>query len=265
MDPQQRLTITGAGSTLQPLDLAIEYLRFSGMRILPLYLLAMAPFSACVFLLIDSVTSQHRSVLPFECLLLTLATGWRWLWLAVAQRRVQADLRGEEPLPVRKRFFSILLTRLVSSFCMTWGGLILFPAFYGFFLSHCATPVLLEKEGKSVKQLTQAIGWIHRAGWQLTKMMLAFSIAILLAIVAVLVLQIFLTGTVLPQLLGVENWDLSLVLSSGAWYLCLAWFLFLVFDLLWMVASVMLFYSLQARRLGSDLRFRLRNLEEEKA
>src|SRR5947207_3033131 len=56
--------IVSRKSALPPLDAALEYLRERPMRVLPLYLVAMAPMSVGVFLLIDAVTSGHRGALP---------------------------------------------------------------------------------------------------------------------------------------------------------------------------------------------------------
>lgn len=90
----------------------------------------------------------------------------------------------------------------------------------------------------------------------------AITMALLLAVVAVFALHWFLMETVLPSLLGLNVEDLWLTLRGKAWVLCVAYFLFLAFDYFWTVASVMVFYDLQSRQLGSDLRLRLRLLSE---
>src|SRR6266850_5500193 len=85
-------------SSLHSLDAAWEYLRNHGSRVFLGYLVAMLPFSAAILYIIDIVSSQSRSSLANGCMLLTAATGWRWLWLSRVQRRVQEDLKGEPPL-----------------------------------------------------------------------------------------------------------------------------------------------------------------------
>lgn len=252
----------GAGSCLHPLDAAAEYLRERGPRVVPLYVVAMAPFSAAMLYVIDVVTSQFRSALPFACLLLSLATLWRWGWLAAAQRRVQEDLRGDPPLPLWGRLAKIVLAKLALSVVVLWGSLMVLPAFYGFFVSGVAVPVLLESAGPATRQLTRALSWVHDGAGRLSRVALALSLAVLLTALATLVLQLFLVHTVLPSLLGLEVADLRLTVWSAAWLLCLGYFLFVAFDLYWAVASVMVYYDLQSRRLGSDLRLRLRLLRE---
>jgi len=48
------------GQALQPADAAIEYLRRYCIQILPVYVVAMAPFSVVMFLLIDAISALHR-------------------------------------------------------------------------------------------------------------------------------------------------------------------------------------------------------------
>jgi len=82
-----------------------------------------------------------------------------------------------------------------------------------------------------------------------------------LAIVA-LGFQYFLLTAVVANLLGLDTSDLQLTFQGTAWWLVLVYLIQLGFDLLWTVVSVMLFYDLQSRRLGSDLRFRLQTLND---
>ena len=250
----------GNASALFPLDLAQEYTRTHLARVLPAYLVAMAPFSAAMWYTIDVVTSQHRSALPSACVLLVAATLWRWAWLAVVQRRVQEDVRGEPPLPVRRRLGAILLARLYGAAAIFWGSFIVIPALYGFFVSAFVTPVLLEGDGPVFPELKRAAGMVHRATGRLARMTGALSLLALFAFLNVWVLQILMLTTLLPALLGLDVADLTLTMSSMGWFLFLLYGLFLCFDLYWTVASVMVFYHLQARRLGSDLRSRLQTL-----
>ena len=252
----------GIGSSLHPLDAALDYIRERGGPVLGLYLVAMVPFSVAVLFLIDAVTIPQRAALPFGCALLAGATLWRWGFLGAAQRRVQADLRGEPPLPLRRRLGMILVAKLMLSIVVLWGGLLVVPAFYGAYVSGIAVPLLLESDGHVGPLLRKACGWVHRARRRLTRMGLALSAALALAFVATLALHWFLMETVLPSLLGLNVEDLWLTLRGKAWGLCATYFLFLGFDFYWTVASVMVFYDLQARQLGSDLRLRLRLLSE---
>ncbi len=254
-----------AGQALQPADAAIEYLRRYCMQLVPVYVLAMAPFSVVVFLLIDAIYARHREALPFYCLLLTGATAWRWIGLGMLQRGVQTRLRGDPPRPLRDRLPAILLARLSACMALTWGSFLVLPSFYGLFLSGFAAPILLEHEGRALPAVLRALGWIHRAAWRLCKVALAFALAGLLLLIGLLAFQLLLTETVLPDFLGLRAQDLALTLGSGAWGMCLLYLVCLPVDLLWAIASVMLFYDLQARRLGTDLRARIQALgvEEE--
>ncbi|MFP4055248.1 MAG: hypothetical protein ACLF0G_00085 [Candidatus Brocadiia bacterium] len=252
----------GTGSCLRPLDAATEYLRERGWRVLPAYIVAMAPCSAVVLLLIDVVTGEQRSALPFACLLLTLAVLWRWGWLGAAQRRVQADLRGEPPLRLRRRLVAVLVARLAAAVVALWGAVLVVPAFFGFYISAIAAPILLERPGPAARQLRRALAWVSHASKRLMKTALVLVALSLVALLAVEVLQAAVVGLVLPGLLGLDTAALALTVRSWPWQMCLLYFLFVGFDLYWTVASVMVFYDLQARRLGTDLRLRLGLLRE---
>ncbi|MBI4585992.1 MAG: hypothetical protein HY717_18435 [Planctomycetes bacterium] len=232
---------------------------------LPLYLAAMAPYSAAMLFVIDAISTQHRSALPFWSALLTLATLWRWLWLPAVQRRVQEDVRGEPTLPLGKHLAKILLIKAGASFAILWGGLIVIPAFYGFFLSAFAAPALLESGGGMFREVKRALLWIHHSARRFAGVSLALTVAFMAAGLGAFLLQLVMISTLLPSLLGLEAADLSLTLRSWSWFLCLAYLLFVLFDYYWTVASVMVFYDAQSRQLGSDLRLRLGTIQGREA
>ena len=253
----------GGTSALVPLDMAAEYLRIHPWRVLPLYVVAMGPFSAAMLLAIGVVSSQHRSAVPETCVWLTAATIWRWGWIAVVQRRVQHDLKGEPPGAVVGRLLPILLVRLVSNFAILWGGVLLIPAFYGLFLWGLAAPMLLEDDRPAWARTKATVTWIRQATGRLTRVCLSLLGLGLLLLVSVVAVQLFVVHVLLPSFLGLESADAVLTVQSRSWFLCLCYFVFVVLDLYWIVLSVMLFYDLQARRLGTDLFVRLRRLQSQ--
>jgi hypothetical protein len=249
-------------SALWALDVAVNYLRRFGHRVLPVYLVAMGPFSAAVLWLIDAIAAQDQSVLPFGCALLVLATLWRWGWLSVVQWRVQRDCRGEPPLLLRRRLAAILLLRLLAATSITWGLLLIIPFFYGFFAAGFIAPLLLEWEGPATARVFESLQRLQDARERLGRVLGALAAAGLAALVTAVVWHLLLLGTLLTSILGFETADIALTLRGTSWVLAVGYFLFVVFDVFWTVASVILFYDLQARRLGSDLRLRLRALRE---
>ncbi len=256
---------SGGRSPLFPLDEAVDYLTARSARVLPLYLAAMAPYSAAMIFMIDAITTQHRSALPFWSALLTLATLWRWLWLPAVQRRVQEDVRGEPTLPLGRHLAKIVLIKAAASAAIFWGGLIVIPAFYGFFLSAFAAPVLLESGGGAFRSLKRALVWIHHSARRFAGVSLALTAAFLAAWLGIFLLQVVMTSTILPSLLGLEAADLTLTLRSWSWFLSLAYLMFVLFDYFWTIASVMVFYDAQSRQLGSDLRLRLGTIQGREA
>src|SRR5438105_3934179 len=114
-------------SALAPLDAGLEYLRAHLMRVLPLYLLAMAPLSLCALLIIDSISAGQRTALWLWALPVVPAMVWRWIGQAALQRRVQADLRGQPPLPLWPRLPAILVTRMLANLALLWGSFVVVP------------------------------------------------------------------------------------------------------------------------------------------
>lgn len=250
------------GAALWALDAAVHYLRRFGHRVLPVYLVAMAPHSLTVLWLIDAIAAQDRSSLPLGCGLLALATLWRWGWLSLIQWRVQRDCRGEPPLPLRRRLAAILLLRLSAALAITWGMLVIVPFYYGFFAAGFLAPLLLEQPGSAVSRVIAGLPQLLNARKRLEKVFGALAAAGLAALLTTLVWHLFVLGTLLTSILGFETADVALTLRGTSWVLSVGYFLWVVFDVYWTVASVILFYDLQARRLGSDLRVRLRTLRE---
>ena len=251
-------------SCLAPMDGALEYIRGHPERIVPGYILGMAPFSLALLLLFDTVSTGRISALPFGCVLLTAATFWRWAWLGFVQWRVQHDLRGEAPPHLWSQWAVFLFTRLVSSLMITWGSVAIFPAFYGFFLGGFAAPLLLEGDDPAIRKITSTLKLINTALVRLGKISLVLTLAMFLLCIGVAALHVFLLGSLLPGLLGLDVTDLSLTMSTTFWVLCVCYFLLVLFDFYWTVAAVMIFYDLRARRLGSDLRLRLQHIKAQK-
>lgn len=251
----------GGRSAYLPLDAAFEYLCRQPLRVLPLYLLAMLPTSLAVLHLFDIVASQYRSGVASAAALLTLTMPWRWIGLAVMQRRVQEDVRGEPAPRVRQRWIRILFMRLYSFIFLTWGSLLVAPAYYGLFLSVLATPTALETDQPAHEQLKRTFGWMNRNFARLARVAVALGALTLLLYLTVIVTQYLMLQMILPYILGLDVADMQLTMQSWSWVLSLCYLLLLALDLWWQVSGVMLFYDLQSRRVGNDLRARLRLLE----
>jgi hypothetical protein len=249
------------GSCLMPLDAAAEYWRSRADRLLPMYVLAMAPHAVFSGLLITAITAEQRSLAGEYCVYLAIATVWRFL-----QRRVQEDLRAQSQPVFWSKLPQILLLRLYGNIGINWGILLAgVPAFYGLFLGSFAAPLLLESDEPAAARLRQAMSWIHHSGKRLFRITVAMVVFTLLLLVALFVSQYILAGTILPTLLGMNTADLNLTLGGWAWRLSLCYFVFLIVDAFWSVASVLVYYDSQSRRTGTDLQARLTVLNEEVA
>jgi len=259
---QSKLGSPGGQSSLASMDVTAEYLRTHIWRILPLYVVAMLPFSLAVMYTIDAVTSQYRAMLTLTSFLLVIATLWRWVWLAALQRRVQADIRGGAPRSVRRRIVPILLLRLAASACALWGSIFIAPGLYGFLMSGMATPLSLDPSERQWSQIKSLTSWISRSYWRLSKVLNAMLFLYLISLGCIFGGIRFLLGWLLPAFLGINPSDVDFTLGSWTGILIVSYLVALVFDLFWAILSVMIFYELQSRRLAPDLRVRLRKLKE---
>jgi hypothetical protein len=247
------------------LDAALLLLRREVAVLLPLYVLAIAPVAVAMLWVIDAVAAQDRSSLAVGCALLTGATLWRWVGLAAVQRHVQTVLRGQAPLPIRRRLLSLVTTRLYALGLLTWGALVLIPAYWGQFLTGFATPALLERSGPAGTQVSRALRWITTGINPLARAGAAVAAVMGAVVLGAIATQLLLARTVIPALTGIDPTALQVTMSGIGWWLSVAFLLFCLYDLYWHVAGVTLFYHLAGRRLGTDLQLRLQALQSDAA
>lgn len=272
--------ITRSQSWLSPIDRAVEYLRLRTRRFLPVYLLAVLPQSMVVLVAIDAVASHHRSVFDVVALMLVGTTIWRWIGTALVQHRIQSDIRGDSNRMWWKRLPVILSTRFIAAAGIVWGplltlntwrsvffiplwGMPYFATFVvGLLLAGMITPLLGESNANAAMLLHQLRGDVMKSKRRVLFVVLVMIVSALWLVLVAVGLQYFLLNAVIANLLGLDTSELQLTFRGKAWWLGLAYLIQLGFDLLWTVVSVMLFYDLQSRRLGSDLRYRLQFLND---
>lgn len=272
--------ITRSQSWLSPIDRAVEYLRLRIRRFLPVYLLAVLPQSMVVLVAIDAVASHHRSVFDVVALMLVGTTIWRWIGTAMVQHRIQSDIRGDSNRMWWKRLPVILSIRFIAAAGIVWGPLLMlntwrsvffvplwgipfFATFVvGLLLAGMITPLLGESNANTAMLLRQLRGDVMKSKRRVLVVVLVMIVSALWLVLVAVGLQYFLLNAVIANLLGLDTSDLQLTFQGKAWWLGLAYLIQLGFDLLWTVVSVMLFYDLQSRRLGSDLRYRLQFLND---
>lgn len=256
---------SGRGSAIEPLDAAVELIRARYAQLLPIYIVAVTPLAAGVWLAIDAVTAQDRAALPAVSGILVAALLWRWVWLAVLQRHVQTEVRGEAPAALRRRLAPILVARLIGALSVTWGALLLVLPLFGLLFGALATPAVLEREHRATAELMRLWRWIATAAGRLVRLTLAMGVGVLVVLLGGAAVQFFVAQLVLPSIFGLDTTDLLLTMQSVAWWWAYLFVVFALFDLYWNVAAVLVFYDVQAKRLGSDLRRRLVALREQPA
>ncbi|MDH5637876.1 MAG: hypothetical protein OEZ04_05245 [Nitrospinota bacterium] len=259
--------IASNSPALRPLDDTVEYIRANSAQVVPLYIVGVAPMTVAIFMLLDTVSTGRYSALPEGCMLLTGATVWKWAWGSAVQARVQEALSGRPGAPLLGRLTYIITLKLVASMAMLWGSFLILPAIYGFFLSGMAAPILLDggrfalEGGRSALEGARwATRWVGDSMSRALKIISAISMLFLVVYLGVTLLQLLVTHTIMPSFLGMDPTELSLTIWGWSWQMAILYMLFLIFDLYWMVASVLLYHDIQSRRAGVDLGQRLTSL-----
>ncbi|MEM9752300.1 MAG: hypothetical protein AAF916_02845 [Planctomycetota bacterium] len=243
---------------MHPLDLAAAYLRRCGGAVLAWYAIAMAPLLVAGWFWIDAASAEDRGAVRGAGLFVVAAMVWRWAWLVP----VQATVMRDTGMPVRYtagRIGAAVLSRLASHILIVWGGLVIFPGFFGFYVGSFVTVALLSAErdtaiGAGV-QRTLGLTWTNLGG--LLRHTWA-SLALLLIWALTLLLTVNLSVTlVLPSLMGIDTTDLRLAMTGPAWWLGMGMLGWVVFDIYWQVSAVFTVRQLEAQRSGGDLFARL--------
>jgi len=185
--------------------------------------------------LAPAVAAEDRDALWLGCGALTLATLWRWAWLARLQRYVQASLRGRPPRRLRGRLVPIVLTRLSAAVALTWGSFLILPAYWGFFLAGFAGPALLDEEGTAGQAIRRSLRWITMGVGPLMRAAVILSLLMVVLTINVVVAQRMLVNMVLPALTGLPPTEAALTMSGIGWGLVLGFGLFCIFDVYWHV------------------------------
>lgn len=253
----------GAGApALFASDWALDYLRRQLPLVLPLYVVAMTPFSAALLLVFDAITSRDRRALFPRCVLLAVTCLWRWAVLARLQQRVLTSLRGPTAARFRRRVAGIVFVRLVAAVVLGWGLIFLaIPSFFALFVGGCIAPLAMDDPDYMWPLTRRLITYVSAGSSALLRMVLSFMLVALVVVIALESAQRLAVDIVLPGFLAINTAGVAFTLGSAAWQLCLFYFFFLLFDLWWTVACVMVVENLRARRTGSDMRLRLHQLK----
>ena len=261
------------------LDRAIDYIRLRGAVIVPQYVIAILPQSLGAYLAIDAVVSQDRSMLPIVSLLLVAGTLVRWVGTSAMQYRIQGDILGKSPRVFARRLPTILAIRMLAAVGILWcalllgkstesmiAGLFLAPihsvtSLFGIFVAVLVAPLAFESSSGPSALLDTLVRWILKASWRLGGLVFYLSVMVLWGVIAILVVDHMMTNVVVANFLGLDSSDLALTLESVAWTLSELYLLWLIIDFMWSVVGVFLLYDIQSRRMGSDLRLRLRSLQ----
>ncbi len=74
---ESEVSAAAQGTASSSLDTALEYTRTRGLRLVPLYLVAVLPLSVLALFIIDAIGAEHRTPIAGLAAALIPATVWR--------------------------------------------------------------------------------------------------------------------------------------------------------------------------------------------
>ena len=250
------------GGFAGPLDSAADYIRRSALWLVPAYVLAAGPLIAVAVPAISAIMERDAMAAQFYAVIMVPALIWRWAGLALIQSRVFGELSGKQPAFIWKRMGPILALRMVLAPLAIWGMfLMVAPSLAAMSAATLTAPLLLDGPDAGFRQVAKLFRYSvarGRAIWLAGFLLAAFLILSAMIFGVLQLLQSF----VFPALLGISDARISMVVNSGAMNLGLDLLVFLLLDLLWCIAGVILYLELDASRTGTDLRIRLQALLE---
>ncbi len=259
--PQQAIDLQSNNDFAGSLDSGLEFIRTSAAWVIPAYALAVAPTALLILSIIADIARHRPSTATFYCWLLLPAMAWRWCVLAVIQQRVCWAITGQNDTRIlKRRLFPLIIARLPLAVWVVWGcRLLLVSGIPALMLSALVAPALLDAPTLSWKHSIRPLigALISSSVWRHFLTLLVTFLMVYIGLVATISLM---ADMVIPSFAGVSDLRLQLLLHSSALKMGLGLFIWMAFDLLWHVSSVIVFYHLQSRQTGADLQFRLHGL-----
>ncbi|MGC9260727.1 MAG: hypothetical protein ACP5I8_11730 [Phycisphaerae bacterium] len=261
--PREDIDLQSNDDFAGSLDAGLEFIRAHVAWTLPMYVLAVAP-TALLMLPIIADIAVHRpgDATPY-CWLLLPAMVWRWCVLAIIQQRVcWAVTRNADTRLLKRRMFPLIIVRLTLAVGAVWGcWLLLVPGFPAIILGAQVAPSLLDAPTTSFKHVRRPLlmGLASAGTWRQLCVVLLTLLVVYIGIIGTLHI---LADMVIPSFAGISDLRLQLLLRSSALEMGIVLLIWMGFDLLWHVISVIQFYHVQARHTGADIQFRLNALRE---
>ncbi len=260
IDPQSNGDFAGA------LDAGLEFIRAYAAWTVPMYVLAAAPTAMLLLPIIGDIAVHRPGDATVYCWLLLPAMMWRWCILAVIQQRVRWAVTGKMDTDVlKRRSFGLIILRLGLAACVVWGcWLLLVPGFPAIILGALVAPSLLDAPTISLKHVFRpmVLGLVSSSTWrQFIVALLTFAV-VYIGVIATLKIC---ANIIIPSFAGISDMHLQLLLRSSALEMGIVLLIWMGFDLLWHVSSVIQFYFMQGRHTGADIQFKLNRLRERAA
>ncbi len=264
--PQDTIDLQSNGDFAGSLDAGLEFIRAHAAWTVPMYVLAVAPAALLMLPIIADIAVHRPSDTTLYCWLLLPAMVWRWCILAIIQQRVRWAVTGKTDGNLLKRqLFPLIILRLSLAVWAVWGcWLLLVPGFPAIILGALVVPSLVDAPGLSFKHIRRPmlLGLTSVSTWRQLCVVLLTFVVVYIGIIGTL--DIF-ADTVIPSFAGISDLHLQLLLRSSALKMGMMLFIWMGFDLLWHVSSVIQFYYTQSRHTGADIQFRLNGLREKAA
>lgn len=241
---------------LAPFDRAFDDLRRHGRVLVGPYVLGMLPFTLAACWMLHLMVWNRADALWAAAVVLALAVPWRWLGIAVMQRRLMR-LHGRAIPPVRQRWRALWGWNLVAALVACAGLVFPLITLWGMALGALWGVALLVSPDPAPAVVRDVAGRLLRQPWTTGRIMFVWVGGGLLAWINGFALTLFVLHLVLPSLLGVDAPVATRALGGSTMVLGGLYAAFAGVDFLARIMAVHWHAQLHHVRDGGDLALRV--------
>ncbi len=239
------------------MDSAIELTRDSGGWFVPAYIFANTPLALALIVGLNAISAHDAGLALMGAVMATVAFPWRWVVLAVMQRRLLLSLSPKLTVPLWRRMWSIIVLKFMLCGIGISAAFIAFiPSMASLIGSTLAAPFLMDQPMVNFSAARRLIGMPY----SLPRIIAGLFIMALIYLVfsgAAYALLSLIAKPILPSFLGIHDLYLQLIVQSRAFGFAVSALCLVPLDMFWIVAGVLLSQQIGFRQTGADLKARL--------
>lgn len=239
------------------MDNAVELTRDSVGWFVPAYIVANAPLALALIVALNAISAHDTGLALMGAAMATMAFPWRWVVLAIMQRRLLMTISPKLTLPLWRRMWIIIVLKFMLC------GIGISAAFIGFIPSMAsligstlAAPFLMDQPVVNFSVARRLISTPYSLPRTIGGLFVMTLLYLIFSGVACAFLA-FIAKPVLPSFFGIHDLYLQLIVQSRAFGLAVSALCLVPLDMFWIAAGVLLSQQIGFRQTGADLKARL--------